>query len=1813
MENSKQTKVWKAQGYLDKSLAKRSVNHNDFEDLLRASSRDDAAVRFGRSRSGEQGEIAISVCPDDLVEVELQDGLIFYLSVDRFEAMVSPDPTRSAEEELLIPEAFSPPGYTTRGFGEFVLKSFRVLNIEGELAKKTVLEIAEKLEQRLINNGGLYRWDHVANNWGESDQTPVDVSSDAPVLILLHGTASSTEGSFKDLWSATHQAQWKKLLDAYGQEIYAFEHKTITCNPIENAIELVSRLAIGTRVHLLSHSRGGLVGELLCRGELMAGSDSAPFNEDDRSCFDPDKNTSLFKMLKEFAENGPKYYQTDDTGASDCLNDLTRLGNLLIEKKIVVERFIRVACPIRGTTLASERLDLFLSGVLNLVGLVSGLRTNPVYGFLQALAIAVAKERTNPQTLPGLEAMMPGSPLIRMLNTRQTKTHSHLAVIKGDIQPSGVFKRLGILMADAFYSGDHDLVVDSDSMEGGVARNSPGVLFLRGKDVNHFSYFQNAKSVQNIVSALLEKKLPDAYTVNTGTREISRSFPREGLLASKPVLFLLPGIAGSTLSSNNERIWVDLIQLIKGNFESLRIGQPVLSERCNKDFYGDLVSYLRRTHEVIAFHYDWRLSILDASERLANEIDAKLTNTDSNIPIRIIGHSMGGLVARGMIAKRPEIWQRMIARRESRLLMLGTPNQGSYSMLKMLIGEDSLTQILSFIDIKYDQNKWLGILREFPGVLELLPRHGDQDCFSSTLWTKIESCLHFKPEDSYDALRGSIVVLKNPDKDALNSARNTCEKIDAVDLDPKYVMYIAGKAGFTPDNAMIINDSIKFSGTSEGDGRVPWAHGIPKNLKCWYVDAEHGDLANFSPSFAGIVEIITTGDTSELSDVRPTGRSRSVQGEERFPMKKGQVTHFPNEQDLIRSIMGGSGRSPEHVQPQSIQLKVSVSHGNLRFARSPVVAGHYIGDSIVSAEAMLDWRLKGRLSDRHKLGLYPGEIGTNEVLLERDHTGKPSGAVIVGLGKVGALSAGDISATFRDAILKYVLTWVESECFADQPITISSLLIGIGQGGIPVEDALAAMLRGLYEANHHLRSQKVAKRKAVLSIEFIELYEETAALAQRILLRFQKRSQFQDMILVNPTLREAEGGRRRIAFSDDQNWWERIQIRRDKSEGLKFTYLTKRARAETSVVAQQRCTVDAFLAQATQSTFSDSRWSRTLFELLIPRDFKYHIGDQKNLLLILDDDAAEYPWELLEYEDDRGTQAPAIQAGLIRQLITHEYQTNPILCTEKRALIVGDPPSSLAELPGAQNEARSVNSKLITDEYKTELMIESEGLDILSALMSGKYKILHLAGHGVFNEVIDTKTCELKLSSMKPENFKKVTGMVLGKNLYLTAAEIAQMPVIPELVFINCCHLGNTSEPRPALTGNRYRLAANISTELIRAGIKVVIAAGWEVSDEPAGLFASSFYSSMLEGETFGDAVLHARQTTRKRYPSSNTWGAYQCYGDPNYRLTDTGSQRNANAETLDFVCKNEVVIELDNLYSAAKTADDEQADQLVVSLSKIEEEIPTDWKDDASIQAALGKAYGELDQFEKAINAYKQAASSEQVDISLKAMEQKCNFEVRYAGSLHPEKPQQAKTLIKEALERLDDIAKVTASGSATFEDTIERWCLRGSAYKRSAMLTNQLADLKKMRDAYKTADDLSILRQGKVNAYPRLNWLAARLILSRRSKAKVFSDLNDFEEKLLEVKKVADNQQNSTESFWNDIINIECHLLESLFQHDLEEAKPKIIKDFLNQKKKAVSPRQLRSVMENLEFLIQMLPNRPQFEKEEKEVLKKIKRQLK
>jgi len=69
----------------------------------------------------------------------------------------------------------------------------------------------------------------------------------------------------------------------------------------------------------------------------------------------------------------------------------------------------------------------------------------------------------------------------------------------------------------------------------------------------------------------------------------------------------------------------------------------------------------------------------------------------------------------------------------------------------------------------------------------------------------------------------------------------------------------------------------------------------------------------------------------------------------------------------------------------------------------------------------------------------------------------------------------------------------------------------------------------------------------------------------------------------------------------------------------------------------------------------------------------------------------------------------------------------------RNALVIGDPLSSFVELKGAQAEARAVARSLDADgTFSVTLLDRPQGEEVIHALYERPYRILHLAGHGVY-------------------------------------------------------------------------------------------------------------------------------------------------------------------------------------------------------------------------------------------------------------------------------------------------------------------------------------------------------------------------------------------------------------------------------------------------------------------------------------------------
>lgn len=1562
-------------------------------------------VRTGMRGASERHEVNLN--NDSIIEFVFDDGTTWICNSNTIDE-IFPEATttsRSAGEKVEIPLVLVSADVERGLIGNVLLKVVNIFSRK-KLTKK-VKDLAKDLEAKQLENQiGVFRLDRSFQLQPFNGET-----STQPYLLLIHGTATSTKGSFGGLEGTD---PWNFMHDNYGGRVITFQHESLTKGPLQNVLDLILGLPKNCSLHIITQSHGGLVGELLARF-CNTDQHNVGFSEDE---------VALLKKSK----------RTED------VKNIGRIREAIAGRRISIEKFIRVACPAGGSTLASKRLDHLLNVLANLITFGTGGVGGVVTATFRSLIAAVIEAKNDVDTLPGVEALSPKSPMIEALTFpgSPVEIDNSLAIISGNCKMKVNLKGLLIIATKLFFGEKNDLVVNTESMYLATRRKGKVQYFFdEGAEVDHFHYFKNKRTIDALFNALRakegetirdfkvrESELSDARRGALGL-EIGQVF-QDHVSGTRPIVVLLPGIMGSNLTQQKVLVWIDYLRFLGGDLRKLDINtKNIDAPSLIKSSYGKIVRHLSVEYDVVTFPFDWRRPLPLSAAKFSTTIEGLLK---FNQPIKVIGHSMGGVLVRDFMVYHPATWAKLNRSPGFRLIFLGAPLGGAHRIPSVLFGQDGIIDKLSRLDIFHTKKDLLKIFSRLPGILSLLPHNSEHD---------------FSDPETWEVMRNALGIQDwpLPTSDDLTAFGKYRDKIhDAMDgMDYTHATYIAGRDKATPCGYRIDDSSVGkelvFLSTAEGDQSVTWESGIPpKMIKAdavYYVDVSHGALANEPEIFEGISELLSNGTTNLLSKVRPTVRS------DQKLFRSPELIDFDlSPEGVEHSILGlqprEKSRTSQHV------LKLSVCNGDLKYAAYPVLAGHFTGDGILYAEKAIDFYLKGALSERHRLGLYPGPVGSSEVVLSFA-PGDFKGAVIVGLGDFGTLTAFQLAKSVEQGTCNYLLKMNSKQVKTNFQPGITSLIIGCGYGGLSIEASINAVATGVSNANSKIKKLYGESAQLINNLEFVEQDRRKALSCLYALYKIEKNSdQSLSAVLEKKIIVEKPGLTDSYTLDSAAGWWTRITVKRDKKvkddeklQHLIFNISTGGSREEQRTLQTSRDIIDQLLKEISV----DNNWSlgkaRTIFELLIPNDFKEQVKKQNNIAWVLDEDTAAFPWELLQDSAESGKPL-AINAGMIRQLVTEDYRIKINAVNNTKALVIGDPElgGMIGQLPGAYKEAQVVSSLLSAEGFGATPMLKSSSGQIIEALFSADYKIIHLAGHGVYD----------------PEHPER-SGMVIGKNAFLTTGEISQMSSVPEFVFVNCCHLGKVDGGDERYYQNRNKLAANIGVQLIQNGVKAVIAAGWAVDDAKALKFTEVFYKSMFEDCTFGDAVKKARVAIYEDH-STNTWGAYQCYGDQFYKFRefDGGTGR----KKYSFVTSGEVLVSLANLHSEIETnnwSKDVYLDRLV-EISKVVDESSLR---DHAITEKEAMIYADLYEYVHALLKFDNLRA-ENVSFSLPAMERYCSIRVKQCVLDFSKSPQEVKTYIKKIDDVVQDFNSMLRLGA-----TPMRYAGLGATFKRKSILLNK------------------------------------------------------------------------------------------------------------------------------------------------------------
>ena len=1011
-------------------------------------------------------------------------------------------------------------------------------------------------------------------------------------------------------------------------------------------------------------------------------------------------------------------------------------------------------------------------------------------------------------------------------------------------------------------------------------------------------------------------------------------------------VILLPGIMGSHLSvidanGKERQIWFNLWSIVKGEIKRLRLKNDgktnVNGEKVKATgLIGWYYALALETLQAEPFPYDWRLSISGTASQLARFIEKKIDDGqfEKDREIHFVAHSMGGLVVRSFIAQHNELWNEI----KGRLVMLGTPNYGSFAAIQGLMGKNPSVKKLALADICQNKAELSQIINTFLGLYQLCPSKSEKpNIYEKDFWKNFPNVWF---DDYLQNVPGFYQGLANAQSATIDKSR---------------MSYIAGTGIRTPMALkQLESGSFDFEEESDGDGTVPHSLGLLEGVPTYYVEESHGDLPNNQKVLRAVKEILQTGSTTVLPTVKPEvtldralitdsaiekdlERVKSVSRLIKDDQNPEDLIVFDAEKKLLRSLIGGNlDRDDEPLsflddeteeERKTKKIKVDLVRGYIENADAPVVVvGQYLNLPPTGSLAAIDRNLNYRITYAYQNEMIGAELGQIFVVPQN---GKPLNknvktVIVAGMGEYNRFSRDDLRYLVMNAALAVINMGYKR---------FATVLIGTGANLLSVERSVRSILAGVGDALERIDEklkQKFERSPNRFTVVLIENRDERYKDISDALEKIQtneithkktigaKKQFIKGLDVVVDRSRSKlkspkEKERPSFAPSKDQKDVTRITI--ERGPGLFcLSALTSNATIPKREIQVQDFVIDSLInkLRTSRDLKKQEKYGRLLHAILIPEDFQRFLDTNRSLVLILNRAAASVPWEMMGYGGKRGTTNFGVDLCVTRQfssLSAPVPSVAPPINKVFKALVIADPAKDISlQLPGARKEGEALRDLFISlreklKEEKIDFQFETrigyqqcDIVEILSLIFDEEFDLIHFAGHGIFTEK--------SLASEKDKN-NTPSGWVFGKdeitgNLeVLSAQEIFRLRRVPRLVFSNACF----SSQIGAVTGNTVfktednQMSAGLAEAFFLRGIENYIGAGWQVDDNYAIEFSKVFYQqALVSKKTLGIALSEARKSISNPEDSKDskdidsTWGAYQHYGNSNEMLVEKKS-----------------------------------------------------------------------------------------------------------------------------------------------------------------------------------------------------------------------------------------------------------------------------------------------------------------------------------
>jgi pimeloyl-ACP methyl ester carboxylesterase len=1000
---------------------------------------------------------------------------------------------------------------------------------------------------------------------------------------------------------------------------------------------------------------------------------------------------------------------------------------------------------------------------------------------------------------------------------------------------------------------------------------------------------------------------------------------------AKGNVVVLHGIMGGELTvfptnKSSQFIWLNFPRVAIGAVGWLRMTGKFQSQfdvRATgilKKWYSEqLLGLFADGWNVQAFSYDWRQDLAQIADSLRQQIDRWF---GSDATVNLVAHSMGGLVSRTYILRHAQRWGK-----RGRLIMLGTPNHGSFAIPQVITGAYDTIRKLAIVDLTHSLRELCDILNGFPGSMQMLP---------SPLAMKTM-------ERMYDAAQWSTWGV--PQK-ILDIARASHERLANV-VDGSRMFYIAGCNQVTKvdvKNWDRLDHADSYTDSLEGDGTVPHALGFLRDgstrIPTYFVECSHGALPNHADVIEGTKQILATGKCSLQTSIpkkrgvaavaasaaarrvreqaeeealralsrRVRGRTRAAGDIKETPLLRDEIVAS---EMLVRSFLGDASVSPaaEMAPPPpgtpppappslapgksktpAVAIAIKLVRGGIESADAQAIAvGHYIGVAPQFAERAIDEAIstpqnrKKRavasnegliITDLCQRGVIVGELAQNFILPDPRKKGRI--VVIAGMGRPGTFREAELTVLVRELIWTLGRSGHKS---------LATVLIGGGAGNLGTQDAVNAWLRGVRRALHDTR--QISKR--LQSITFVELDSGNfvrmhTALAKAVAdfmvdpeapLRISYRGPDKKVVRAAKRVatraaatRGAEAERK--SFSTPAVQQAEVEPTRLtvqlQAEVFQFAALTKEAS-----IPQRDTRIDPTLVNEANDqlpgagSFAQQRdHGHVLASVLLPQDMREMIERQQvPVVLALDATTARIHWEMLANE-------PA--------------ETSEVF----------DPKHFLGTANGLTRQLRTTFAQLpeppiVTDRPLRVLVVadpaedaplpgaQEEGAavaDIFEHFRSRtgrKVDVERLFGPeqatriAVLDRLINQRFDMMHYAGHAWFNKENpsLSGWRFSGGKDLSANELNRIDRIPRFMFSNACESGITPDRASERTA---LLAPSFAEAFFARGVANFICTAWPIDDDGARQFAERFYRGILgflSADGSGESLHEAMRAAR--------------------------------------------------------------------------------------------------------------------------------------------------------------------------------------------------------------------------------------------------------------------------------------------------------------------------------------------------------------